>query len=222
MNEETRKKEVGIPSRIIRKLRKLKPKHAEKWTYRTPAEYWEARYATGIYGGTSGAGSVGLNREWKWALIEQFVEISKANVLDIGCGDLSFWEGHNCSSYTGLDLSPTIIQRNQKTHPDWNFIQGDASEEHEFSGEVVFCLDMLFHIMSDETYFVILKNLAKWTKKWLFIYTWHHRAFAGSPTDGKYQYYRPLLEHAKYLLPLTLVKAEKHTEYGSMYVFQRQ
>lgn len=137
MNNENKTREVGIPSRILRKLKKLIPKSEEKWIYKTSKDYWDARYRSKR---TSGVGSIGENRAWKWKQIETYVKVSNRSVLDIGCGDLSFWEGRKCASYVGLDFSPTIIERTRKARPDWIFIQGDASNEHDFSGEVVFFL----------------------------------------------------------------------------------
>ena len=222
MNNKKTKTQVGIPSRILRRIKKLVKRPEEKWVYDTPDEYWETRYSKGIHGGKSGPGSVGENRTWKWSIIDRFIDVKEADVLDIGCGDLSFWEGRTCKSYLGLDFSPTIIQRNKLRNPEWKFIQGDASVNHNFQADIVFCFDMLFHIMSDDVYFDILRNLSKWTNKWLFIYTWHERYFNDEPTDGKYQYFRPLQKHLEYLSPLKLVTVEKHDEIGSMYVFSRE
>jgi hypothetical protein len=221
MNNENKERQVGIPSLILRKIKRLIPKSEEKWVYRTTKEYWDTMYTGKFHGGTSGVGSIGENRIWKWKHIEEYVDVSKRSVLDIGCGDLSFWDGRNCVSYTGLDFSPVIIERCKKIRPDWTFIQGDASSEHDFTGEVVFCFDMLFHILSDETYIKIIGNLAKWTQKWLFIYTWHKSKFGDSPTDGKYQYYRPLLNSLHLFAPLQLVDSIQHDEYGTLYVFTR-
>jgi len=56
-------------------------------------DYWERHYSKG---GSSGPGSIGNYRSWKWNTILEF-ENSIDDVIDIGCGDLSFWEGRNCS-----------------------------------------------------------------------------------------------------------------------------
>ncbi len=221
MNDKRNDKKVRIPSRIIRKMKKVIPKNEERWIFKTSREYWDTRYRTKLHGGKSGEGSIGENRTWKWIQIEKFVDVSNRSVVDVGCGDLSFWEGRNCASYEGIDFSKTIIEKNRLIKPDWKFIQGDASNEFDFAGEAVFCFDVLFHIMSDEIYFKILQNLAKWTKKWLFIYTWHKTKFGDAPTDGNYQYFRPLLESLNHLAPLKLVDSLQQDEYGTLYVFTR-
>lgn len=76
-------------------------------------QYWENRYRKG---GTSGAGSTGEYRKWKWGIIESYVG-NVDDVLDVGCGDLSFWEGRDCPKYLGLDISPTIIEKDRQLRP---------------------------------------------------------------------------------------------------------
>lgn len=221
LKESENKKQVGLPSRILRRIKKLIPNREESWAYGAPHEYWDARYRDKVHGGTSGPGSLGENREWKWQIISRFVDVTKKRVLDVGCGDLSFWEGRDCASYIGVDFSPTIVKRNRESKPNWKFVHGDASENHDLSGDVLFCFDMLFHIMSDDVFTKILRNLTRWTKEWLFVYTWHKSMFGDSPTDGLYQYYRPLLSSLNDLAPLQLVEAIQQDEFGTLYIFKK-
>ena len=51
------------------------------------AAYWEIHYHLG---GTSGAGSVDKYRAWKWEAITTYLP-KVEHVVDVGCGDLSFW-----------------------------------------------------------------------------------------------------------------------------------
>lgn len=56
-------------------------------------------------GGNSGEGSGGKTRGWKWEQILSVIP-NVESVVDIGCGDLRFWEGRKCESYVGVDISP--------------------------------------------------------------------------------------------------------------------
>jgi hypothetical protein len=137
-------------------------------------EYWDEYYRAG---GTSGEGSVGRYGKWKWGIIESYIG-KIDNVVDIGCGDLSFWYGRQCNRYFGLDISSTIVKRNMRKRPSWKFQVGRA----EFfvqgvSGEIVLCLDMLFHIMDDMSFVEILKNLCQYSRRWIFIFTWNRNPF---------------------------------------------
>lgn len=181
--------------------------------------YWERRYSSG---GTSGARSVGDGKKWKWSIVDKYVP-SLNNVLDVGCGDLYFWEGRDCGDYTGLDVSKTIIEKNIKKHPGWVFTHRRAESRIEgLKKEVVVCFNVLFHIMSTETYTEILRNLCYYSSDYIFVNNWIENPFTkkyqikkcielllkfefrrsliylrnvligGRVTDGKYQYYRSL------------------------------
>ena len=111
-------------------------------------QYWDQRY---IDDGTSGSGSIGDYRDFKWGIIDRYAPFLQS-VVDVGCGDISFWERRDCIDYTGIDISGTIIKRNRILRPDWEFLRSNAETRiEELSKSTVFCFDMLFHIMNDET-----------------------------------------------------------------------
>lgn len=181
--------------------------------------YWDERYANDS---TSGEGSIGSNRDWKWNVVERFVPFY-SSVLDVGCGDLSFWEGRECEDYTGIDISKTVIENNINRRPKWKFICENAGTRIEnLKKEVVFCFDVLFHIMDSKTFVEILQNLCHYSNDYILIHTWLNNPFSKKnqlkklgksflklkggnvlvslnkiiskekSTDGRYQYYRPL------------------------------
>lgn len=149
-------------------------------------EFWDKHY---YEGGTSGPGSIDSYRDWKWKVITGMAgQID--DVIDIGCGDLSFWEGKQCKNYTGIDISKVIIDKNIKLRPVWNFIVKSADElVGELQAPVVLCLDVLFHIMDEVVYEKIFKNLGHYSSKWIFLNTWRMSPFGQVNTDGKYQTY---------------------------------
>lgn len=205
------------------------------------SSYWDSRYRAG---GTSGPGSIGSLREWKWSVLEKQGGPLQ-NVIDVGCGDLSFWDGRDCDHYTGIDISPTIQRRNKIARPYWKFATRSADQLIPgLEADTVLCLDMLFHIMDDSTYRKILENLCHYSTNQIFIYTWINNPFTtlraklravrlnhtlkpliDSTTDGKYQKYRDFLTY----LPVFqnngfLLIANEQTEinpYGAMFIFQK-
>jgi len=137
-------------------------------------DYWESRY-TG--GGTSGEGSIGIQREWKWRVITSFLPHID-HVIDVGCGNLSFWEGRDCSDYVGIDISETVIAQNRIRHPKWTFYSSAAENLiPDIKRSCVFCFDLLFHIMNDEVFIKILNNLCLYSTDYIFIYTWMENPF---------------------------------------------
>lgn len=179
-------------------------------------KYWESRYSSG---GESGLGSVDENRHWKWSVIEKYLN-SYNEIIDVGCGDITFWKGRNCDNYTGLDISSDIIKKNQIQRPEWDFLVSSAEKRLDIKADVVFCLDILFHIMDNQIYKETIVNLCNYSKKWIFIFTWEKnpfedkryrakaewnitknpfkaikRYFTPSNTDHHYQYYRDFIDY---------------------------
>ena len=162
-------------------------------------DFWNKKYAEG---GISGKGSIGKYRNWKWGMINQVIGPFKS-VIDVGCGDLSFWKHPIANriqkqkdfSYAGIDVSDNIISRNRKFAPKFEF---SCSPAYILKGiakaQVVLCLDLLFHIMDEFRFELTLDNLCTYSKDWIVIYTWHKNPFElqGVVTDGISQYYRPL------------------------------
>ncbi len=136
--------------------------------------FWNDRYLAGI---SSGKGSVGAYRDWKWAIIEQYIG-SIDNVVDVGCGDLSFWDGRGCTNYQGIDISKHIISLNKHLKPAWQFfVHGADKYNHNVKGDIVLCLDLLFHILNDNIFRDILTNVCYYSREWIFIFTWQINIF---------------------------------------------
>lgn len=179
-------------------------------------EYWERRYRTG---GNSGKGSRGSDRRWKWKVIHRYAG-KPVDVLDVGCGDLAFWKGRDCESYLGVDISPTIIAGDKELRPGWNFLVARADELPPGRHDVVFCLDVLFHILDDREYARIVDSLIQATDGWLFIFTWSRPP--EEEYDKSYQRFRPFRDYLGRFSQngLSLV-AEERRGIGSMYIFRR-
>ena len=196
-------------------------------------EYWENRY---LNKGISGPGSRGYYKEKRWDIINQRIPPIQ-DVIDVGCGDLAFWEGIECEKYIGIDISETIINRNRQLKPRWIFFHRRAEEYiPNLKAETVFCIGILFHIMEHSCFTEILKNLCKYTSKHLVIYTWDENPFSRtgalrrrdlkyilspSTNDSKYQYFRKLEEYFPLFESrgLKLTHKERLDHFGAFYFF---
>jgi len=116
-------------------------------------------------------------RSWKWSVIDRYVD-ALDDVMDVGCGDLSFWEGRDCKRYIGLDLSKSVLQENRRRRPLWSFICADAAQTLRVRARIVLCMDVLFHVLDESRYQAILRNLSAYTDRWLFLGTWNRNPLA--------------------------------------------
>lgn len=199
----------------------------------TERRFWNKRYEQG---GISGRGSIGKYRNWKWKQIQFICGLPNNSLIDVGCGDLSFWNHPIAKkilkgrgfTYTGIDVSDNIIKRNRRAFPKLNFINAPAHiEQPGLRASVVFALDLLFHIMDDGEYEMLIETLCQYTNQFLVIYTWKKNPFLGLNRDGDdiYQKYRSLgrVAHVLTGANLNLVKSVDvpYDDLGRLYVFRR-
>jgi len=201
--------------------------------------YWENRYAS-----NGSSGSDPDIRHWIWRIIDRYMDsMSLEEVVDVGCGDLAFWEGRTCDDYVGVDVSPTIINQNKAKRPGWRFIQSPAEAHiNGIKKECVLCMGVLFHIMEEEAFTKILQNLCKYSTRYIFVRTWHKNPFTRIQTlkrlnlprlkflikpndnDGVYQYYRPLENYLEIFRDQGFHSSERH-EYkdgiNALYMFKK-
>jgi 2-polyprenyl-3-methyl-5-hydroxy-6-metoxy-1,4-benzoquinol methylase len=197
-------------------------------------EFWNKKYREG---GISGRGSLGLYRNWKWNKIRKTIGLDFNSLIDVGCGDLRFWDHPHGKSvfkqrifkYVGIDISEEIIERNRKAKPDFMFYCQPAQVQISgISSQIVFCLDLLFHIMNDGEFEVILENCCRYTNQFLIIYTWQRNPFEGSDTvtDEISNYYRHLSDYRHIFnhndLELWAEFEVPYDPYGKLYFFRRQ
>jgi SAM-dependent methyltransferase len=90
------------------------------------AVFWDERYRTNMALG-SGAGSRGQFLTAKRDLVRDVIaRLRPRSILDVGCGDIEVTRELAFDGiYTGIDLSPYIVERNREIRPDWHFVQGD-------------------------------------------------------------------------------------------------
>lgn len=123
-------------------------------------EFWNRRYATDPEKG-SGPGSRCENLALKNELIKNTVEKYEIEtILDIGCGDIAILEGLQIGSYTGVDISDLIVERNKKLRPEWRFMHADVADSATElpSADLVLCLDVLIHQKSRSAYEQVLRR----------------------------------------------------------------
>lgn len=138
--------------------------------------YWETRYASG---GNSGDGSYGRLALFKAEVLNNLIdELGVSSVIELGCGD-----GNQTSlldnkvNYLGLDISPTIIERNIEmfhSDPKKGFLVFDSTRFQNIgsflNADMTISLDVLYHLIEVEIYQSYLKTLFDMANQYVVIY----------------------------------------------------
>ena len=154
-------------------IKKILKNFFKKKGFHSPG-YWEKRYAAG---GNSGDGSYGRLSEFKAAVINGFIrENNIQTALELGCGD-----GHQLSlieypSYTGMDVSSTVIETCKKKFSADNtknfFVYKPAAGLKSMQkADMVLSLDVLYHIVEEGNYLQYLHDLFSNANHFVMIYS---------------------------------------------------
>ena len=119
-------------------------------------DYWNARYSSGR---TSGGGSEGREGLWKVIrVVEVAIKSKVRSILDFGCGDGQIadklFANLGTVEYLGLDISEYIVNKNlerARGRKNVNFLCQDLSLPLSIKKyDLSICLDVLFHLSSDD------------------------------------------------------------------------
>jgi hypothetical protein len=141
----------------------------------TSSSYWENRYKSG---GNSGIGSYNKFAAFKAeALNEAIIEYKIESVIEFGCGDGNQLAMLNLPSYTGLDVSPTILQhcilkfKEDKTKSFFLYnLTCFVDNRKLFMAEAAFSIDVIFHLVELPVYETYLAHLFGSASKFVIIY----------------------------------------------------
>ena len=137
--------------------------------------YWEERYKAG---GTSGTGSYGELAAFKAEVVNDFIRShSLRSVIEFGCGDGNQLAMIDYPEYLGLDISTTAVsmcREKFKGVAGRRFTVYDPSTFDQAQpppADLVVCLDVLYHVIEEADYVLILNHIFMSAKKYVILYT---------------------------------------------------
>ena len=136
--------------------------------------YWDKRYSKG---GTSGSGSYNRLAEFKAEVINSFVKEKNINsVIDFGCGDGNQLTLANYPKYTGIDVSPVVIEKCKIKFEDDNtkefFVyDSEALQSGKFESDLSMSIDVIFHLVEDEVFDEYMRNVFRNGLRYVIIYS---------------------------------------------------
>ncbi len=133
-------------------------------------EYWESRYEKG---GNSGVGSYGKFAQFKAETINAFVRSHAVrSIIEFGCGDGNQLSLSEYPDYLGLDVSENVIslcRRRFCADPHKRFMQ--MEEYAGESAELALSLDVIYHLVEDETFEAYMKALFHASMHYVILYS---------------------------------------------------
>ena len=138
------------------------------------SNYWNSRYAAKQ---NSGPGSYNRLARFKARFINDFVESNDiTSIVELGCGDGAQLSLAHYPSYTGLDISPVVIDicknkfRNDATK---HFSVYDPSnfDAETYHSKLAISLDVIYHLSNDDIYHAYLRDLFSISAQFIIIYS---------------------------------------------------
>ncbi|OIQ76317.1 hypothetical protein GALL_420020 [mine drainage metagenome] len=150
----------------IKKVAPAKARH----DFHGSTPYWEERYRAG---GDSGTGSGGRLAEFKAEILNEFVASeSIASVIEFGCGDGRQLLLARYPKYTGVDVSPTVIEKCRtlfRDNPVFSFVTTEAYQGE--TADLALSLDVIFHLIEDEVFNSYMSTLFDAALRYVIIYS---------------------------------------------------
>lgn len=214
---------IGNVARLIKK--KLFP--TKEFT--TSEQYWIKRYEQG---GNSGAGSYNNLAAFKGEVLNNFVTRQNIkSVVELGCGDGNQLTYFKFPSYIGFDVSEIAIGQCQTlfdNDPSKQFFH--ISQAANYQAELSLSLDVIYHLIEDETYQVYMAELFDASTHYVIIYACDNDQqldYAPHVKTRKFtdwiKEYRPdfqLIEHIPNRFPLEADK-NSSTSFSDFFIYQK-
>ncbi len=137
--------------------------------FSSSSNYWEERYRKG---GTSGTGSYGRIARFKAEVLNDFVSQNGiTSVIEFGSGDGNQLALAEYPAYVGVDISETAVRACRERFaedPSKSFVT--VSRYDGQVAELTLSLDVIYHLVEDETYETYMKSLFDASERFVIIY----------------------------------------------------
>lgn len=138
-------------------------------------KYWTERYQNGR---NSGSGSYGRLAEYKAETINALVaERGITSVVELGSGDGNQASLFDIPTFTGIDISPLVVERANKRFADrsgWRFVQSDRFDVTPRAFDMAMSLDVIYHLVEDAVFDQYMRDLTTLADKYVLVYASDH------------------------------------------------
>ena len=196
--------------------------------FKNSNDYWIKRYETG---GNSGPGSYNNLAEFKAEIINDFLLKHQVNsVIEFGSGDGNQLQYLNLPQYIGLDVSSKAIKICQDLYKDDTTKQFMLVQDgSNLKADLTMSLDVLFHLVEDETFNTYMTNLFQAANIYVIVYScnfddeaypWKHvkpRKFTNWVTKNRADF--ELIEYIPNKYPFE--EGNNNTSFADFYIYKK-
>jgi hypothetical protein len=149
--------------------------------FSSSADYWEDRYH---HGGNSGAGSYDRLAAFKAEVLNAFVAANDIqSVIEFGSGDGAQLEMAEYPTYTGVDISSTVVDATRLRFAGDRSIRILHTSELTDGerAELALSLDVIYHLVEDEVFDLYMHRLFDAGTRYVIIYASNEERRWASP-----------------------------------------
>lgn len=158
--------------------------YAQRSSELSSANFWNEHYANG---GNSGTGSYNRLAAFKAEIVNQALQdYSIQTAVEIGCGDGNQLSLISYPSYTGVDVSPVIVEKNREkfaSHENRVFYCSLTDREKYINNrfDLGVSMDVIFHLLEDDVFHAYLNDLFTLATRYVIIYSSNHEEYTPWP-----------------------------------------
>lgn len=194
------------------------------------SSYWEQRYKEG---GNSGSGSYNRLAEFKAQILNNFININNIeSLIEFGCGDGNNLSLYSIKDYLGIDVSNKAIEICKEkfiSDKTKTFLHTSELSSLDSSYQLAISFDVIYHLIEDDVFDSYMKNLFKYTNKYIIIYssnkderlTTHvrHRNFSRWIRENKPQW--KLVKKIDNIYPYD-INNPTETTFADFYIYEKE
>ena len=159
--------------------------------------FWEKHYQNN---GTSGTGSYNRLAAFKADFINKWLEEHQIRtVIELGCGDGNQLGMIHYQSYTGVDVSETIIKKNKDKFANDEgkvfYVRYPKESYMNKKYELSISMDVIFHLLEENVYKEYMKDLFECSEKYVIIYSSNHEEYTKWPEYRHRKFIRYIQEN---------------------------
>jgi len=152
-------------------------------------EYWRRRYEDKK---TSGPGSYGRLAAYKADIVNGILrDRGISSVIEFGCGDGNQAALFEIPNYTGVDISPLVVENAKKTfadRPGWTFQVAGEGTVADGAHDMSMSLDVIYHLIEDDVFETYMHNLVAAARRYVLVFASDYEQTA-KPKHVRHRHY---------------------------------